>query len=85
MITNELLDTLTDDEILVFNSVLRREKYNAIAANLKLRSVEVSYIMSGVYAKLNIWPRMPVTLRMVWRHSLLENQRVRKLAGLTHG
>lgn len=71
MITNEMLDLLTEREILIFHKIVSENKtFRIISGELNIAYNSMSTYMNTIYKKTNCWPHKPNTLRKIWQESL---------------
>lgn len=75
MISIPMLDKLTEEEISIFYKIVEEEKnYRTICSELKMHAYDLSPIVKRICSKLDIYPRKPQQLRIIWRYSVRINK-----------
>lgn len=71
IITNAMLDSLNEAEILVFNLVVARcFNYHEVGKRLNMPYPTIAGHMNQIYKKVNCWPHKPQRIQAMWRYSL---------------
>lgn len=70
MITSELLDSLTDEEILVLNQVVRHRKTQDISRNLQILKPDIKRHVSSICIKAGLPGTTKRHLILAWKDAL---------------
>lgn len=89
LITHVMLNSLSDEECIIFHKLMNRKNYSLIQWEMSLSRYDLSFIVNRIYVKLDVYPRHISTLRMVWANSLInesynreEHKKIRAIAEL---
>ena len=75
MITTKMLDSLTDEEILVFDLVLKLKQNVYISEKLNIPMSKITYILNRIYYKLQVQPHSRHKLRQDWNISVMSESK----------
>lgn len=79
LITNEMLDALSNHECLVLNACLECKNYSHVAIVLNITLAKAQWDIRTVCKKLNIYPISVQKIKLVWELSVIENRNYRAL------